>query len=212
MANQPSVRLPDFAGKRCEMLTVCGRFAATDSIPLDGFSEKRVREFAQYTKSRRKVRVRLIRDTPRNDIGAHVHVDFTHTKWQKYITDIVRPDDIENGLYIESAMSKLSGYQIDAEVIGYFAVTKDELPGAIRYVLTPAEAGGVQLEMTEGTYRVRGAPIHTIQWNTIEGSDVVQIIMVATNVATMTSDYFESSLADLEAVFSVLFLSGKNKE
>lgn len=208
MSTGTKVVLPDFTGKRCEMLVVCGSFRQEDGI-LHGFTADYNLQYVKLKPPGRKsIHVLVNRFLTAPDKNAHLHVDFST------VDRAPKPKARHNlitSTQLRAVLDPLLGRTYDVKVSGHFTATRAELPAVVRYALEPAQAGGVKLQMYSGWYTVVGAPVQGIRWMQMSDPEKFDVVLEAYIEESFGPTYFEDMLEMVEDTFAAVFPGERRK-
>lgn len=86
-----------------------------------------------------------------------------------------------------------------------YLLPRAELPAFIRGPFPSISADKVQVRMTGATLEIKGAPIHTISWES-SGAGNAKVVLEASTHLEFDGSYFDKCMNILESAFRALIL------
>ncbi len=203
-----SIILPAFKDRKCLDAMVCGFVSATDYPQKDKLLASDKSLVAEYDKSGRKVYMRLVLPFPGDDDDEiHVHLDFSVAeRWKKPPVVNSTTEDIL------ARLAPLIGKNMRLTLRRRYRVSLAELPPFILVTVVESTVNDVQVRMTEGTLRVRGAPIQEIGWQLLEKNAAANISLEARTEGILNESYLIDGLDLLESAFKAFIVGDKHNE
>jgi hypothetical protein len=201
-----SLLLPDFKGRKCVEIDLCGHIAPSESKEIQAPPQIKKHLVARYSGAEQDAYLSLVLPFP---AGKKMHVHLRIAAAERF--GGAPPEVNSTTEEIFRLLEPFYGKKIDVELDGNFRVTQAELRPSIRSAAVETFSDDVQVRMIGATIAVRGAPIHTISWRLSEKGDRANIVLEARTKLTLDESYINKGFDLLEAAFrAFVFRESRN--
>ena len=194
--------LPNFAGSKCGLITVCARIHGVGVSKFEHLEGKKFLTSSRTSKGA-KVFLRILGGGKDRD---HLHVDVATASYFGKQT----PKDTNKISDLEKFIAHFEGEEIDAGIRGVFKVEIEALPsdGVIRSLMVERKYARMSMRMSGSTITIEGAPIRQVKWESLDDKKHVEVEIWGHQKIMIDKQYLEDARQWIESFFES-FVLGK---